>query len=383
VLTQLPSRTDTVIPVAITEPQAARHAELDLPIAQLVGRARKRPLTPGEFLRLMSLLTTQRIIANGMAQLEFEEVWPALATRKRVDEAALAELSTPKLSHLREILEQVVVQQGRKAVVFSQWRRMLTLAHWAVGDVLASAGLSAAFFTGQESAKRRTQNIVDFHDEPGTAVLFSTDAGGVGLNLQHAASCCVNIDLPWNPAVLEQRIGRIYRMGQKRPIDVYNLVTESSIEARIAGLVADKKAFFSGLFDGDSNEVRFEHSSSFLSRLERIVEPARVPERKADERSPEDVASCEREVDALLARGDEEGAPSAEEAPVAIATATEAATAIGAAAGPGAWLAQLHIRRREDGGLHIDAPREAAEGLAVLFEGMGRLLREAARGSNG
>jgi superfamily II DNA or RNA helicase len=371
-----------VVPVAITEEQASAHAELDLPIVQILARAKKRPLTPAEFLRLMSLLTTQRIISNGMAQLNFVEEWPALAARRRVDDAALAELSTPKLSHLREILAQVVVQQGRKAVVFSQWRRMLTLAHWAVGDVLSGAGLTAAFFTGQEGSKRRTQNIVDFHDDPRTAVLFATDAGGVGLNLQRAASCCVNLDLPWNPAVLEQRIGRIYRLGQKRPIDVYNLVTESSIEARIAGLVADKQAFFSGLFDGDSNEVRFEHSSSFLSRLERIVEPARVPEREAEERSPEELAGSEREVDALVARGEDEGAPSAAEPPTPIPAAAVTPMVPAAAAtpaGPAVWLGQLSIRRLEDGALRIDAPPEAAEGLAALFEGMGRLLRDAAR----
>jgi SNF2 family DNA or RNA helicase len=44
---------------------------------------------------------------------------------------------------------------------------------------------------------------VDFHDDPACRVLFATDAGGVGLNLQRAASACVNIELPWNPAVLE------------------------------------------------------------------------------------------------------------------------------------------------------------------------------------
>ena len=62
---------------------------------------------------------------------------------------------------------------------------------------------------------------------PGGRVLFASDAGGVGLNLQHAANCVINLELPWNPAVLEQRIGRIYRLGQKQPIDVYNLVSES------------------------------------------------------------------------------------------------------------------------------------------------------------
>jgi hypothetical protein len=72
--------------------------------------------------------------------------------------------------------------------------------------------------------------------------MFLSDAGGVGLNLQKAASACINLELPWNPAVLEQRIGRIHRLGQKRPIDVYNLVSEGSIESRIAGLVGAPQA---------------------------------------------------------------------------------------------------------------------------------------------
>ena len=391
VMAQLPSRTDTVVPVAITDAQAEAHADLDQPIARLAAQARRRPLTPGEFLRLMSLLTTQRIIANGMAQLQFEATWPTLSPLKGVDDATLHGLSSPKLGHLREILTQVVVQQNRKAIVFSQWRRMLTLGHWAVKDVLARAGLRAAFFTGQEASRRRAQNIVDFHDDPKTAVLFATDAGGVGLNLQRAASCCINVELPWNPAVLDQRIGRIYRPGQRQPINVYNLVTQSSIEERIAGLVADKRAFFSGLFDGDSNEVRFERSASFLSRLERMIEPARPPEPFVDEVSPEEQASAERETDALVAAADDEGGG----APVDD-LGLAAALPVGAAGnGPlpeaergrlppaselRGWLSQLRVERRADGGLAIEAPPEAADGLAALFEGMGKLLGEAGRG---
>jgi hypothetical protein len=59
---------------------------------------------------------------------------------------------------------------------------------------------------------------------------LSTDAGGVGLNLQHAAAVVVNMDLPWNPAVLEQRIGRVHRMGQSRGVQVVNFVGQGSIE---------------------------------------------------------------------------------------------------------------------------------------------------------
>jgi hypothetical protein len=102
-------------------------------------------------------------------------------------------------------------------------------------------------------------------------VLFSTDAGGVGLNLQRAANCCMNLDLPWNPAVLEQRIGRIFRLGQSRPVDIYNLVAASGIEDRIAGLVGDKRALFLGLFDGSSDEVSFDSAGSFMIRMHELI----------------------------------------------------------------------------------------------------------------
>lgn len=121
-------------------------------------------------------------------------------------------------------------------------------------------------------------------------MLFATDAGGVGLNLQRAASACINIELPWNPAVLEQRIGRIHRLGQRRPIDVYNLVSEPGIESRIADLVGSKQALFTGLFDGTTDEVMFERGGGFLSRIERIVGPAMT----AAPARPEDVSASDR-----------------------------------------------------------------------------------------
>ena len=203
VLSQLPARTDTVVSVELTDAQREEHDGLAQPIAQLIAIAKRRPLTQAQFLRLMSLLTTQRIIANGLGQVQFAEVWPTISQVRQPDTALIQTLSSPKLLELREILVQLALEQGRKVVVFSQWRRMLQLAHWAVAGLLAERGVRAVFFTGQEGQKRRTQNIVEFHDDPDTRVLFATDAGGVGLNLQRAASCCVNIELPWNPAVLE------------------------------------------------------------------------------------------------------------------------------------------------------------------------------------
>ena len=285
VIAQLPERTDTRVPVELTAEQRAEHDELDRPIAVLAATAARRPLTHAEFLRLMSLLATQRVICNGLAQLRFEETWERIA-HARPTEALLASLFTPKLAALRTLVGELAVAQERKVVVFSQWKRMLRLAEWAVRDVLAGAGKRAVFFTGDESPRQRERALVELHDDPRTAVMFLSDAGGVGLNLQRAASACIQLELPWNPAVLEQRIGRIHRLGQSRPIDVYHLVTEEGIESRIAGLVADKRALFTSLFDGTSDEVAFDRSASFMATVRALVDPS-VPAITAGEAASE------------------------------------------------------------------------------------------------
>ncbi len=385
VLDQLPTRSDTLVPVEMTGDQKEEHAALNQPIASILGRARRRPLTPQEFLKLMSLLTTQRIIANGLAQLRFNDIWPGLR-QSPPELSVLRGLATPKLIEVREILTQLVGEQGRKVIVFSQWRRMLKLANWAVSDVLADAGKRAVFFTGQERPKRRTQNIVELHDDPATSVLFASDAGGVGLNLQKAASCCINLDLPWNPAVLEQRIGRIYRIGQNQPISVYNLVTEGSIESRIASLVSDKKALFSGLFDGTSDEVDFDSAGSFLSKIERIVEVPEITEADEDAELDGEQPALERELDELISTASESADDVGGSGPAdSFQTAElsdrdrEDGEAIASGAGEvGDLFAQLKMSPTADGGISIEAPREAAATLATLFEGMAKLMRSQA-----
>jgi hypothetical protein len=372
VLSQLPARTDTRIPIEMTAEQIDEHDALSMPIAQILGRVKRRPLTQAEFLRLMTLLTTQRIIANGLAQLRFEQIWPDLSRIERPTDSTLRGLASPKLMELRELIGQLALSEGRKVVVFSQWRRMLRLAHWATRDQLAREGVRPAFFTGEEGQKRRTQNIVDFHDDPACRVLFATDAGGVGLNLQRAASACINIELPWNPAVLEQRIGRIYRLGQRRPIDVYNLVSEPGIESRIAELVGSKQALFTGLFDGTTDEVAFDRSGSFLSRIERVVVPAISPApARAEDVSVAEDDGAEREIEAAVAAGDESR-------DMALATIATAAEPTDSAAVIQRLVAGVTVRRTASGGLVIEAPPETASTLGALFSGMAQLLRAAA-----
>ncbi|MBK6940851.1 MAG: DEAD/DEAH box helicase [Planctomycetes bacterium] len=379
VLGQLPPRTDTIVTVPMTDEQAEEHDALIRPIAALLKIARRRPLTRAEFLRLMQLFMTQRVISNGLGQLRFEETWPRLEKLARPDPDTLRGLFAPKLLELREIVRQVAVTQERKIVVFSQWRRMLLLAHFAVKDVLEDHGVRASFFTGHESQARRTENLVAFHDDPSSRILFASDAGGVGLNLQRAASCCINLELPWNPAVLDQRIARIHRHGQQRPIDVYNLVNERGIESRIATLVDDKKALFKGLFDGASDEITFERSGSFLSRLERIVEIPTIDtkaQKRAASVTTEDAEDERAELaDTLVVQADEsQDRVSVETDP---RRAEPGATAVDVAG----LFSKLKITTNAQGSMTIEAPPSEAASLAAVFEGLARALRSGAAGN--
>jgi superfamily II DNA/RNA helicase len=340
----------------------------------------------------MVLLTTQRIISNGLGQLRFDEVWPALKG-SRPEPALLEGLFMPKLGELRRLIRDLVLDQGRKVVVFSQWRRMLRLAAWSLGDVLGDAGHRAVFFTGAESPRQRTQSIVEFHDDPKTSVMLLSDAGGVGLNLQHAASACINLELPWNPAVVEQRIGRIHRLGQKSPIDVYNLVTEQGIEARIAALIATKKALFGGLFDGTTDSVRFEGKGSFLSDVEKLVAPlpdlqvgattAANADDDTDADADESRAAAEPALDAALA--DElpsetsvvknEGSvrlPSS--VPGVSGDVAPAVTRAERTTDVAELLGALRVTRAADGSVSISASPDAADTLLSLLRGLTELV---------
>src|SRR5262249_4265919 len=103
-------------------------------------------------------------------------------------------------------------------------------------------------------------------DDPACRLFLSTDAGGVGLNLQHAG-VVLNLDLPWNPAVLEQRIGRVHRLGQSQAVQVVNFVSKGGIEEGLLNVLGFKKSLFEGVLAGGDKDV-------FLggSRLSRFVE---------------------------------------------------------------------------------------------------------------
>jgi SNF2 family DNA or RNA helicase len=113
-----------------------------------------------------------------------------------------------------------------------------------------------------------------FRTDPGFRVLLSTDAGGLGLNLQEAASVVVNLEVPWNPAVLEQRIARVHRLGQRRSVQVLHFVTKGAIEERVRKVVESKRQLFDGLLVEGRDEVTFGETgrAGFVEQVRSLID---------------------------------------------------------------------------------------------------------------
>jgi hypothetical protein len=153
----------------------------------------------------------------------------------------------------------------RKVIVFSEWERMLTMVRELAGEM----GFDAAWHTGSLPQQRRRAEINRFKHDPACRLFLSTDSGSVGLNLQ-VASAVINVDLPWNPAKLEQRIARAWRKNQMRSVDVVNLVTEDSIEHNILHLLGRKQALADGVIDGEGDLASLKMPSGRAAFVERM-----------------------------------------------------------------------------------------------------------------
>jgi len=246
----------------MTAPQWDAYHEYEAKVAKLMAQAKRRPLTPDEHKLLLSYLTKMRLICNALA-LHDPDIKPAER-----------EKTAPKLRELRELLGEEVAGNGHKAIVFSQWSTMLAFAE----PLLEKLRVGYVKLTGDVPSPKRGALVERFFDDPNCKVFLSTDAGGVGLNLQ-AASLVVNLDLPWNPAVLGQRIARAHRHGQKQPVNVVNLIAQGTIEERMLDTLAAKRAVFDAALNEDSTvtDLSFKDAGQgVLQRLEVLLETQMV-----------------------------------------------------------------------------------------------------------
>lgn len=132
---------------------------------------------------------------------------------------------------LRMLLEEVVEplwEQGKKLLIFTEYRATQEYLQAALQDRFQTAG-EVLLINGSMSLDEKLATIHAFNDGA-SSFLISTEAGGEGLNLHHSCHVMVNYDLPWNPARLVQRIGRLYRYGQNQKVIVFNLHARDSFD---------------------------------------------------------------------------------------------------------------------------------------------------------
>lgn len=256
VLDQLPERIDTQVFVEMTPLQRKHHDENHEMVMRIVQRWRRYGfLTEADRQRLMVGLQRMRMSCDSAYLVDHIH-----------DSGA-------KADEIATLLAEVFEQHGAKAVVFSQWLRM----HELIVRRLKERGIEHVVFHGGVPAQKRKEMVDRFRDDPNCRAFLATDAGGVGLNLQHA-SVVINVDLPWNPAVLEQRIARVHRLGQRQPVRVVNFVAKSTIEEGMLSVLQFKRSLFAGVLDGGEKDVYLGGSrlTKFMETVEKVTE--NIPE---------------------------------------------------------------------------------------------------------
>lgn len=159
-----------------------------------------------------------------------------------------------KLSELFVLLDEQVKQMGRQAIVFTQWTRMAEI----LCRELTRLGFKFRYMHGGLNSKERAKIIDEFNR--GEAEIFvSTDAGSAGLNLQ-AASIVVNFDLPFNPAIVDQRVARAHRMGQKSSVNAWHFVCRGTIEENLVRILDKRRKLFRDVFSEVSGGVSPDYS---------------------------------------------------------------------------------------------------------------------------
>ncbi|HKR41682.1 MAG TPA: DEAD/DEAH box helicase [Paraburkholderia sp.] len=246
VMRELPPRTTEIVRIAPT----AEQLEIDGAQMQIVSTiVRKKYISEMDLLRLQKALLLARMNADSTYLVDKHE--PGHSS---------------KLDRLEELFESLLAEEGRKIVLFSEWTTMLGL----IERRIARFGLDYVRLDGSVPQKKRQQLVHRFQRDPACRLFLTTNAGSTGLNLQ-AANTVINVDLPWNPAVLEQRIARAHRMGQKNPVQVFLLVTEDTIEEKLLATLSAKHDLARAALDLES-DVREVALASGMEELKQRLE---------------------------------------------------------------------------------------------------------------
>ncbi len=259
VMDDLPPRTTNILRIPPTEEQQDINSGNARIIQTIIC---KKYLTEMDLLRLRKALLMCRMCADSTFLVDKQP--PGYSS---------------KLAELDQLLDQLLNEKGRKIVLFSEWTTMLNL----IEPLLEKYKAGFVRLDGSVPQKKRQGLMHQFKNDPDCQVFITTNAGSTGINLQ-SADTVINVDLPWNPAVLEQRIGRVHRMGQKRPVQVYILVTKDTLEENLLATLSAKAELSLAVLDQESeiSEVTLAAGMEELKRRLEILLGTR-PETAKDE----------------------------------------------------------------------------------------------------
>ncbi|MDR2844052.1 MAG: DEAD/DEAH box helicase [Candidatus Symbiothrix sp.] len=266
VLLQLPERMDKNLFVPMTQQQQDMHSEFQDVVARLVFKWRKLGFLPEK--------DRQRLLINlNLMRMSCDSTY-LLDQKTRHD---------TKINELMNILSEYFDGNQEKAVIFSQWERMTRI----IAAELDAAGIEYQYLHGGVPSKERKNLFDQFNASGNCRVFLSTDAGSTGLNLQ-VASLIINMDIPWNPALLEQRIARIHRMGQKNSVSVINFVSTGTIEHRMLDVLKFKASLAQGILDQGESAIFLSDSkfNAFMKDIEQMTassETEDIPYQPVDE----------------------------------------------------------------------------------------------------
>jgi SNF2 family DNA or RNA helicase len=248
----------------------------------------------------LPLLTLQREICSSTfaAVLTLFKLAQNLAENEEIQQeaASLFKLAQQvKQNSKMVVVEELIKKTPEKVIIFTEY--LGTQSY--IRSRLEQAGFLTLAFDGHLSTSKKELVKIQFKQRPEYRVMVCTESGGEGINLQFC-NTMINYDLPWNPMRLEQRIGRIHRLGQAKDVYIYNLSTKDTIEEHLLQLLTEKVKMFEMVI-GESERVigKLSKGKSLEGRIMELILKTNSPEELN-----QGFAELGREIEGMLQEDD-------------------------------------------------------------------------------
>jgi len=226
VLEELPARTEIVREIELSKEEATLYEATRLNALKELQNIKDKNSGPGRLQILAALTRLRQLCCNPKLVLPGSKI------------------ESSKLEAFREIMEELK-ENRHKVLVFSQFVKHLEILRTELDDM----GITYQYLDGSTPVRERQKRVDAFQSGESDAFLISIKAGGSGLNLT-AADYVIHTDPWWNPAVEDQATDRAHRIGQTRPVTVYRLITQGTIEEKIVRLHHEKRDIADKLLEG-------------------------------------------------------------------------------------------------------------------------------------